>query len=64
MACRALTRVSAAFALVSVAVAFAHAQTNDANVASSLMKAPDAFARLSADQERETEAYTLGVQAR
>jgi hypothetical protein len=27
------------------------------------MKAPDAFARLTEDQARETEAYTLGVQA-
>ena len=31
--------------------------------APSLMKAPDAFARMTADQVREAEAYTLGVQA-
>ncbi|NEW97136.1 DUF1214 domain-containing protein [Rhodopseudomonas sp. BR0G17] len=41
----------------------AHAQSNEATPPTSLMKAPDAFARMSADQARESEAYTLGVQA-
>lgn len=31
--------------------------------APTLMKAPDAYARMTEDQVRETEAYTLGVQA-
>jgi len=34
-----------------------------ATPASTFLEAPDAFARLTADQVRETEAYTLGVQA-
>src|SRR5499426_4210883 len=31
--------------------------------ASAFVKAPEAFTRLTEDQARETEAYTLGVQA-
>jgi hypothetical protein len=33
------------------------------DVTPTLSKAPEAFARLSVEQGRETEAYTLGVQA-
>ena len=51
--------VLAASALLFTALA--HAQGNDAP--STLMKAPEAFARMSPEQVREIEAYTLGVQA-
>jgi hypothetical protein len=38
-------------------------QKPEAVPASAFIKAPDAFARMTEDQARETEAYTLGVQA-
>jgi hypothetical protein len=41
----------------------ARTQGNNTSSPSSLMKAPEAFARMSPEQVRETEAYTLGVQA-
>jgi hypothetical protein len=50
--------VLAGLALISAVSA--HAQSSSAP---SLMKAPDAVARMSPEQVRETEAYTLGVQA-
>src|SRR5262245_57738877 len=38
-------------------------QTSPPPPPSAFVKAPEAFARLTADQVRETAAYTLGVQA-
>src|SRR5262245_26453800 len=35
----------------------------DATPAPTFVKAPDAFARMTADQAAETDAYTLGMQA-
>jgi hypothetical protein len=52
--------------LAALTVAFAtSAQAQEGNSAppSAFTKAPDAFARMSGEQVRETEAYTLGVQA-
>jgi hypothetical protein len=52
--------LSALLTCLSAGVAFA--QPAQPTTAPAIMKAPEAFARLSADQTRETEAYTLGVQ--
>jgi hypothetical protein len=52
----------AALALLG-AVTTAKAEQTAPQPPSSLLKAPDAVARMSAEQVRETEAYTLGVQA-
>jgi hypothetical protein len=52
--------------LGAMAVAFAasaHAQNTSASPPSSFLAAPEAFARMSEDQVRESEAYALGVQA-
>jgi hypothetical protein len=48
---------------VSLAVSSVFAQSTPPSPPPALMKAPGAFARMTEDQVRETEAYTLGVQA-
>ena len=54
--------VFAVAALVGVATAV-YAQQAASQQPNSIMKAPEAFGRMSEDRARETEAYALGVQA-
>ena len=50
-------------AAVACAATMTAGQAEPAASPPALMKAPEAFARMSPEQVRETEAYTLGVQA-
>ena len=54
------------FAAIACAGMFAFSvltQAQNVDAPSSIMRPPEAFARMSPEQVRETEAYTLGVQA-
>jgi len=58
-----MKRITFAALVFAGSLAAAHAQPAAPQPLPSLMKAPEAFARMSSEQVRETEAYTLGVQA-